>query len=552
MWHGWPAHVFAFLVKFKITGEPPVPQKAMNFKTTIILMILLLAAGIYVIVDKSTGDKDKVETTADTKKLFDVKDKDDVSSLTIKSADGSEIVLSKTENKWRMTKPVEAAAEGWQVDSLVSDLIAVESQGQVDPKDKGLDKPKLNVEVSAKGGKVLKFAVGNKTALGALYIQVLGHKDADVIAGDLYDRLSKPANELRDKQLISVSTNDIKQMSIEKDGQKVLLQKKGTDWELTEPKKFPADAASMTDILGAVTGLRASDWVAKDSADVATAKFESPQMTVSFTTAAPATQPTTAPASKPIWTTITFGQYEDIRHQKVYAKISDTNAIVKVAGTPIETLSKKPIELRDKKVLDLLPEQVSKISITTDIPPGPAPTTKPAKKTMVSIERRKEVAAAATSQPTTQTAVKAATTQATTAAVTQPATTLPVVKVPSTWELKSDPKGDADDDSIAALLAEMHPLKASKFLESTPTTKPSANIVLKVTTEGPGGTPVTGYELKLVDPGGDSALLGEYNGLSFELARTFLTKLEGNFAKKPKTESKTPANSEDFKIPGEK
>lgn len=525
----------------------------MNFKTTVILMILLLGVGIYVIVDRLNSDKNPVETTTDTQKIFDVKNKDDVNSLTIKSADGSEIVLTKVDNKWRMTKPVEAAAEGWQVDSLVDDLISLKSEGQVDPKDKGLEKPKLNVEVSAKGGKVLKFAVGNKSTGGILYIQVVGHKMADAIPGDIYDRLSKPANELRDKQLVTTSTNDIKQLTIDHQGQKLVLEKKGADWDLVEPKKFLADPATVTDILGAVTGLRATDWVAKDSPEIAAAKFDKPQLTVAFTTAAPATQPATAPTSKPVWTTVTFGQYEDIAHQKVYARISDSQATVKVAGTPIETLSKKPIELRDKKVFDLQPEQVSKISIVTDTAAGPAPTTRPAKKTEVVIERRKELPSVPTpsTKPTATTkTAKAAATKATTVAVTQPATA-PVVKA-SIWELKSDPKGDADDESIEALLAELHPLRATKFLESTPTTRPVANISLKITTEGPGGTPVSNHELKLIDPGGDAALLAEYNGLNFELARTFLTKLEGNFAKKPKAQTpKVPANPGDFKIPGE-
>ena len=88
----------------------------MNFKTTLILLVLLVVVGAYVAYDRyNAGDRDKVETATDNKKLFDVKNKDDVNSLTIKSADGSEIVLTKAENKWRMTKPVESAAEAFQV-----------------------------------------------------------------------------------------------------------------------------------------------------------------------------------------------------------------------------------------------------------------------------------------------------------------------------------------------------------------------------------------------------------------------------------------------------
>jgi hypothetical protein len=525
----------------------------MNFKTTLILILLLALVGAYVAYDRIAGrDKDTVETTADSKKLFDVKDKDDVTSVTIKSPE-SEIVLAKTGeglNRWRMTKPVEAAAEAWQVDSLVRDLVALESKAAVDPAGKGLDKPRFHIEIAAKGGKLLKFDVGDKNALGDLYVKVEGKKQADVVSADVYDRLSKPAGELRDKQLVTAASTDIKQLTIDAEGQKLVLQKKGGNWELTEPRQLPVDEAVATDLLGAVTGLRASDWVAKDSPDVAKAQFDKPLMTVAFTTAAPATQPasTTGPASQPAWTTIVFGQYDDIRHQKVYARLSDTHAVVKTMATSVETLTKKPIELRDKKIFDLPAEQVSKLSILTDIPAAAGPSPKPAKKSTVEIERRKQVAAA--TQPATQAA-------ATTQASTQPATTqTAAADKPSTWELKSDPKGDADDEAVSNLLADLHPLRAAKYHDATPATKPTGNYVLRVTAQPPGGAAVNSFELKLIDPGSDQPLLAEYNGLSFELPRTFLTKLEGNFAKKPKTEgaggTAPPVDPSQFKLPGEK
>jgi hypothetical protein len=519
----------------------------MNFKTTLILLVLLVLVGGYVAYDRLGGhDKDAAETSADSKKLFDVKNPEDVNSLTIRSADGSEIVLAKVDTKWRMTKPVDAAAEGWQVDGLVRDLLALESRGTVDTKETGLDKPKFNVEMSAKGGKLIKFAVGNKTQLGDLYIKIEGHKNADVVASDVYDRLGKPANELRDTQLVSVASNNIKQLTIESDGQKLVFHKTGNDWALVEPKKMPADESVMTDMLGAITGLRATDWVAKDSPEVAKAQFDKPMMTVSFTTAAPATQPATTPAtSQPALETITFGQYEDIAHQKVYARISDTSAVVKVAATPIDTLTKKPFEVRDKRVADLAPEQVSMIDITTDLPAGPPPSTKKAKKTQVVINRRKAAPAPAAKQPTTKPSAHPATTQA---AASHPA---PATQTASTWELKSDSKADVDDEAVKGLLTDLHPLRVSKYLENTPTTKPVANYVVKITTQGPGGAAASHHELKLVDPGGDQALLGEYNGLSFELPRTFLSKIEGNFVEKPKaTAPKPPVDDHAFELPG--
>lgn len=561
----------------------------MNFKTTLILLAVLVLAGGYIIFEKvRSGDKDQVETT-EPGKIFAVKDRDDVTSLTIKSADGSEIVLNKDEKqqKWRMTKPVGAPAETFQVDGLVRDLLDLKSTAEVDPKDKGLDKPAFRVEMGTKDGKLLKLAVGEKNQLGNLYVQVEGKKQADVVSSDVYERLSKPANELRDKQLVTASSADVRQLRIQTDEQNILLQKKGADWQVVEPKPMPADDMAVSDLVAAVTGLRATDWIAPTSAEIASrAQFDKPQMTVSFTTGAPATQPATAPASQPTWIGIVFGAYEDARHNKIYAKLSEPQAVVKVSSSPFETLNKKPLDLRDKKVIDILPEQVSKLSIVTDIPASPAPAVKPAKKTTVQIERRKQVAqaaapaaaaatapaapAAGAAKPTTQpSATKPAATRAsaatqasaatkpTTRPATQVATTHPATQPatpPSPWVLLSEPKGEADEPSVTSLLNELHPLRVTKYLESTPTTKPTGTYTLKFTTEGPGGTPVTDYQLNLIDPGGDRPLMGEYNGLSFELPRTFLTKLEGHFAKKPKTE--TPgtggATPDSFNLSGEK
>ena len=398
--------------------------RIMNFKTTLILLVLLAVVGAFVAYDRFSGrDKETTETSADTKKLFDVKDKDAVTSVTIKSLDDGEIVLTKVgeTGKWRMTKPVEAAAEGWQVDSLVRDLIALESKATVDPAGQGIREAQVPHRDRGEGREAAEVRRRRQDGDGRPVREGRGEEGRGRGLGGRVRPVVEAGRRTAGQAARPTPGTDIKQLTIDSEGQKLVLQKKGAAWELVEPKKLPVDEVVATDLIGAVTGLRASDWVAKDSPDVAKAQFDKPMLSVAFTTAAPATQPsatTTVPASQPAWTMITFGQYEDIRHQKVYARLSDTGAVVKTMATPIETLTKKPIELRDKKVLEIPAEQVSKISISTDLPAGPAPTTKPAKKSQVEIERRKQVAAATTTKPT---ATTHPTTQA--AATTQPAAT---------------------------------------------------------------------------------------------------------------------------------
>ncbi|MEZ0264468.1 MAG: DUF4340 domain-containing protein, partial [Phycisphaerae bacterium] len=512
----------------------------MNFKTTLILLLLLAAAGGYVAWDrlKNADTPEKNTATANPAKLFDVSDPADVTSLAIRGPD-TEVVLTalptdekKDKNdpfaqmapakQWRMTKPVESAANSAEVNTLVEELVRLESKAKVDPAGKGLDKPKYTVEIAAKGGKVLKFAVGDRSPLGELYLRVEGKPKADVVAASVYDRIAKPANDLRDTKLVAAKVPDITQIKIEADGQPtVALTKKGADWQVTEPKQFPADASVMTDLLGAITNLRATDWIAKDSPDVSKARFDKPVLTVWYATtpaAPPATQPTTSPAqpaptSQPVWTSITFGQYEDVSREKIYVQVSNPHAVVRLSSTALATFQKKPLDLRDRKVIAIDPEQVSRLAITTETPGGSGPVANPtpAKKTAVSLERRKQTTPAPSPDPT------------------KPAPPAP----PAGWALLSDPKGDADAEAVQNLLADLKTLTVTKYVEAPPATpNPAKTVTLALTTEGPGGTPVTQHQLTLIDPGNDQPLVGSYNGLAFELSRTILSRLEGNFAKK--------------------
>jgi hypothetical protein len=67
-----------------------------------------------------------------------------------------------------------------------------------------------------------------------------------------------------------------------------------------------------------------------------------------------------------------------------------------------------------------------------------------------------------------------------------------------------------------------------------PTTQPSARYVVHVSTVAAGGAKSGEYEFRLSDQGEIKPLIGEYNGLLFELPHSFLESITGDFANKPK------------------
>ena len=88
------------------------------------------------------------------------------------------------------------------------------------------------------------------------------------------------------------------------------------------------------------------------------------------------------------------------------------------------------------------------------------------------------------------------------------------------------------------LLDALHPLRVEKYLETAPTTQPSADYVLTIKTVGAGGAETATYQLRITDPGGEAKLIGRYNDLTFELDRSLLKKLDGDFkTKRPPSRS---------------
>src|SRR5690349_10342050 len=116
----------------------------MNFRTTLILGVLLLGAVILlVIVNRSGSDTDQAQSgktgTTDTRgdgasrKLLDVK-ADDVTKLVIRptAAGAKPVELTKAGDKWSFVQPIAWPAERFAASDLVSAIVNLKPRGSVD------------------------------------------------------------------------------------------------------------------------------------------------------------------------------------------------------------------------------------------------------------------------------------------------------------------------------------------------------------------------------------------------------------------------------------
>lgn len=498
----------------------------MNFKTTIFLLVLLAAVGVYFGVEHFVGGNKAGETaSADNTKLIPAKS-EDVSKVSITGADGKHLTLVKSGADWRMTEPMDAKADTFAVADLLRQLTSLQSRGQLKPDQKasvGLDKPKFVVELTA-DGKTTKLAVGDENKIGdSLYVLVNDQQDPQIVATAVYDQLNKQPTDYRSKKLTDLAfgqTNDIKELSITQNGKTMRLEKQGSDWQIVEPKKMPADGAAVSSVLSAIADLNASDFVSSPSAP-ASYGLAKPTLTVAYSTNAPTTTPATSKPTR--GHEIAFGRFATIEQNAVFASV-DGGPVATVTTSSEDSFKKTALDLRDKKVVDIDPAHVTGFTLSINRSATTQPTTKPAEQVEYTIARRKEprtlgpTLPAATTEPTTKPGV-ASTQPATQPAVagTQPA---------SKWVIESGGSGDANDADVDALLTALHPLQATKFLESAPTTQPAGRYTLTVHVGPANGHGPEDYTLKFTNPGTTGEVVGSYDDLTFEVERSIVDKLD--------------------------
>ncbi|HXE54789.1 MAG TPA: DUF4340 domain-containing protein, partial [Tepidisphaeraceae bacterium] len=349
----------------------------MNFKTTVVLLVLLALAGIYIGVQHFVGTSNTETAVTNTNKLVSA-NTDDVSKVAITHSDGSKIVLTKSGSDWKLTEPLQAPADKFAVDDLVRQLTGLQSRGHLPADQKasvGLDKPRTTVELTA-NGKTTKLAFGDQNKVGdSLYVLVDDKNEPQIVGTAVYDQLDKQADTYRSKKLTELSsaqTDEVKQLAITNGGKTIKLEKQGLNWEITEPKKMPADASAVGSILFAIADLNASDFVQSPS-DASSFGLSNASTKVWYSTTGPTTKPTT----QPVGNTIDFGRFVSLDQKDVYARVNN-GPVATVPATTLDSFKKTALDLRDKKVVDIDPASVESFTLAVNRPATTQPTTRPA------------------------------------------------------------------------------------------------------------------------------------------------------------------------------
>jgi len=327
----------------------------MNVRTTIVLAVLVaLLGGYYVWSERQP------KSEPGNSKLFAFDDKA-VQEMTI-TRDGTTIGLKRDGETWQLTRPVEAKADQGPVATLVTGLTLARIERTVEEQatnlaDFGLEPPALTVSLKVKDtAGPITLLLGKNSPAGSWVYAKRGDSPAVLmLPASLKGELEKTPTDLRDKTIITLDSSKATRVELKSKDSFIVAAKSGTEWWLESASggiKVMADGSAINRLVGAVSDLKAKEFVAEATADFAKYGLARPDYRVTVSEKDAPTPKTVLIARKTEKArTDSKAPSPTPEQDQAYVAVEGGKRVFLVEGKVLEDLKKSPLDLRDKRLL---------------------------------------------------------------------------------------------------------------------------------------------------------------------------------------------------------
>jgi len=224
-------------------------MKKQYLNTLIALAVLAALWGTFAYVGRKKKGKTPNSKTPSAEKIVPVAS-GHITSFTLKPQDGKSITCVRQEGKaWQITEPLKLEADPSAVEGFLSSLTGATVDEVVDEhpaslKDFGLAPPQETIEIATNATpSSLTLLLGSSTPTNqGLYAQVAGHERVIMLASYLKDSLEKNVFDLRDKRVVTLTSDQIDRLSVaSKQGSYTLVKNPEGVWDLVLPPPVRAD-----------------------------------------------------------------------------------------------------------------------------------------------------------------------------------------------------------------------------------------------------------------------------------------------------------------------
>lgn len=311
-----------------------------------------------------------------------------VRRLILKTPAG-EMELANKDAHWEILKPLRARADDQKVNDLISQVTSArvaefiaDDRGDLHPY--GLAEPRGSITLfDQERTKDQKIEIGGsiKVAGGedkgqTLQIGSVPEKEKEQVyvrfvpRGSVYtlpkkieEILNTKPADLRDNHLVRIDTNILDRITIDAPGKaKTVLARKEGNWTIVGPNNVPADSGAVRRMIDTLQNARVTSFVEDVASNLPKYGLDKPQLQLTFSSFASENTAESKAGEEP-FATIAFGKEEG---ENVFARLTDEPFVVAVRRGLLSQISPDPLRWQELSILKFKPEQVHRVSVTTD------------------------------------------------------------------------------------------------------------------------------------------------------------------------------------------
>ncbi|MDQ3545188.1 MAG: DUF4340 domain-containing protein [Verrucomicrobiota bacterium] len=304
-----------------------------------------------------------------------------VTRVVLKSAAG-EIELGKKNEHWEIVKPLQARGDDQKIGDLIAQVTNARIQEFVaddkgDLQAYGLSDPRGSITIygaddksasrtdssGGEEGSTLQLGAVAAKIEDAIYVRYLPRHAVYALPKKTVELLAVRPNDLRDRHLVRLDTNNLDRLSIEAIGQpKIVLARKDQNWTLASRSDQPANGDEVRRLLDALNNQEVARFVADTASELPKYGLDQPQVKLTFSSFASENTAETKAGEQP-FLSLSLGKIEG---NEIYARIGEEPFIVAVHRALLDQIWIDPLRWQALPVFSFKPDDIHRVSRVTD------------------------------------------------------------------------------------------------------------------------------------------------------------------------------------------
>ncbi len=227
-----------------------------------------MAMGAFILfVERHKPTSDEVAKRVD--RIFPELEEDAVVAVEIETSYGP-VRLSRVDEEWRLTEPIDYPADAGAVRSLLGAIANLDAErvlpmSEVELADYGLDDPALGAVLVDSQGRRFSLAVGEATPLGSnLAVRRDANEEIVLSSAAFVAFLDKDIDDWRSRDVVDLPEFDLASIEISTEEDLIRAEQIGGRWQLHAPMIDLADRDQIQSLISELNILRVSEFLAAD------------------------------------------------------------------------------------------------------------------------------------------------------------------------------------------------------------------------------------------------------------------------------------------------